>query len=83
MGKVEVIHETFPGNIRGWGATNQIDDGIKIVQGYLEAFKDMRSFLGSIKIEFRSSYNNLFLMFNVVMNHLFEVENLGLSVNEN
>ena len=57
------------------GTTDDTDHFIDIIKCFQEAFQNVGSLLGFIQIVLCSSANNILLMFQIILQHLFQVQN--------
>ena len=78
--QVELAHEGVLCDFIGSGFADGTDDFINMVQCNEQTFQDMGLGFGLIQFEAASSGNHFFLVFQVVVENLLQVQDTGVSV---
>ena len=73
--QLKTLDELLLGDLYVTGATDDADHFIDIIKCFQETFQNVGSLLGFIQIILCSSANNILLMFQIILQHLFQVQN--------
>ena len=80
--ELETRHECFTGNISRAALTDGRDDSIQMIQRNRQAFEDMSPCLCLGQLIAGPAGNDVFLMLDVVVQDLLEVQHLRLAINQ-
>ena len=82
IGQLEPQPHGLFGLTGGLSRADQGDDGVQVVQSYLEPFQDMGAFLRAGQLELGSTDNDFASVLDEVVDKLPEVQNSGLVVHD-
>ena len=78
--QAEAALELATGSVGVFGAADEGDYGIEVVEGDLEAFENMRPVFCRLKFELRPPGDDYLAEFDIELQGFFQIDNLGFAV---
>ena len=82
LAELETFHQALTRDVRRAALADRRDDGVEVIERYGQAFEDMSARLGFRQFVLRAPRDDILLVLDVVVQHLFQREHARTAVDE-